>query len=169
MLCAGVNGKCWIHRLGWDIWSPSSRGEQMHNRGKSLLTHCPSVWNQAHRAVPLLHLAASSSGSISGWMPPQWPFEDGHFPTVCANTRSPSLLKEGENESAEDPKEKLPIPHLMPTALPTLCIFSAWLYTLAERKRFPIHAGWLGWAHCPHPFLGQGWPVAPSCLQYCSW
>lgn len=156
----------WVHPLGWDIWSPSSAGEQIHNRGKILLNpdslSCPSLWNQAHRAVPLLHLAASCSGWVSGWMLLQWPVEDGHFPTVCANTRSPPPL-------TEDPKEKLPTYCLIPTALPTLCIFSAWLYTLAEQKRFPVHAGWLGLAHYPVPFLGQWWPVASSCLQYCSW
>ena len=156
----------WSHPLGWDIESPSSAGEKMHNQGKILLTpiplSCHSLWNQARRAVPLLHLTASCSGWISVWIPLQWLFEDHHLPTFCANNRSPSSL-------TEHPKEKLPISHLILTALPSFYVFSAWLYTLAGHKRFPAHAGWLGWADYPLPFLGQGWSVTSSCLQHSTW
>lgn len=83
--------------------------------GKSLLMHCP-VCNKAHRAVPLLHLVASCSGWIDGLMSPPWPFEDDHFPCMCKHQK-PIPPPRGENESSEDPKEKLPISHLIPTAL----------------------------------------------------
>lgn len=132
----------------------------MHNRGKILLN-----------TVLSFSLKPGTQGSVTSapsclllWIN-QWldassvTFEDDHLPTVCANSRSPSPL----------PKEKLPISHLIPTALPTLCIFFAWLYTLSEQRRFPVCAEWLRWARYSLPFLGRGWPVASSCQQYCSW
>lgn len=47
-----------VHSLGWDIQSPSLAGEQMHNRGKILLTRC-SVLLSETRHTGQSHLCTS--------------------------------------------------------------------------------------------------------------
>lgn len=78
-------------------------------------------------------------GELVAWCPlsdvPS--FEDGYFPRTCKHQK-PIPPQRGENESSEDPKKKLPISHLIPTALSTLHVFSAWCYALAKHKRFPV-------------------------------
>lgn len=60
---------------------------------------------------------------------------------LCKHQKSISPQSR-ENESAEDPKDKLSISCLKSTPLPILCIFCAWLYTLAGHKSLPVRTVW---------------------------
>lgn len=99
----------------------------MHNQGKTLLTHCPSVLLSQTKHTGqcqfctslLLALSQSVAGCLLSDLPKM-------VTLPLSVTFQKSISPESrENESSEDPKEKLSISCIKSTPLPIVCIFCA--------------------------------------------
>lgn len=107
------------------------------------LPHCP-VWKLARRAVTARQcLTASCSGWISGWMPPQWLFEEGCFPTDCMNNRSSSPLTERQMSQLRIHRTSYPsLAQSQPCSLPSASFLHGSMLLLNVRGFLYVQGGW---------------------------
>lgn len=107
------------------------------------LPHC-LVWKLARRAVTALQcLTASCSGWISGWMPPQWLFEEGRFPTDCRNNRSSSHLTERQTRQLRIHRTSyLSLAQSQPCSLPSASFLHGSMLLLNVRRFLYMQGGW---------------------------